>query len=331
MGGDRGPVTVVQGAIDAIQQNPELTVLVVGDEQRIRSALAKHKFDPQRIEVHPAAEEITMHDSPGAALRQKKQSSIHVANQLVKEGAADAVFTAGNTGAAMAVSLMVLGRIPGVIRPALLINLPSLSPHGETSLLDVGANVDSKPKMLAQFAVMGDLYFRDYLNVPNPRVGLLSVGEEDSKGNDLIHESRDLIKSLKDVNFVGNVEGQDLMNGHCDVVVCDGFIGNVLLKFAEGAIRSIGDILKREVMASNWRTKLGVAFLIPSLKDITRRLDYKEYGSAPLLGINGISTIGHGKSNSQAIKNAILQSAKFVTKHINTKIENALIANGVAE
>ncbi len=333
MGGDRGPLTTIIGALEAVNTNPELTVLLVGDQEVIQSILAKHKreFDPRRIETVHAADEITMKDAPAQAARQKKKSSMHVANQLVKDGRADAVFTAGNTGAAMGVSLLTLGRIPGIIRPALMINIPSLTRHGWTSVLDVGANVDCKPKMLAQFAVMGDLYHRILLKVPSPRVGLLSLGEEQSKGNDLIRESHELLRGLKNINFIGNVEGQDVVNGRADVVVCDGFVGNVILKFGEGIMRLFGDIMKKEVLNGNLFTKLTVGLLTPTIRRIYRRMDYKEYGSAPLLGVNGISTIGHGKSNSKAIKSAILHAARYVSAHINDRIAEALRDNGVAE
>lgn len=333
MGGDRGPLTTITGALEAASSNPELVVLLIGDQETIQAILSKHKrkFDSRQIEIIHAADEITMEDAPAQAARQKKQSSMHVANKLVKEGRADAVFTAGNTGAAMGVSLLTLGRIPGIIRPALMINFPSLTRHGWTSVLDVGANVDCKPKMLAQFAVMGDLYHRHLLNVASPRVGLLSLGEEESKGNDLIREAHEILRGLKHINFIGNVEGQDLVNGHADVVVCDGFVGNVILKFGEGIMRLFGDIMKKEVLNGNLLTKLTVGLLTPTIRRIYRRMDYKEYGSAPLLGVNGISTIGHGKSNSKAIKSALLHAARYVSAHINDKIEQALLENGVAE
>lgn len=331
MGGDRGPATVVAGCVEAAHQDPDLTVLLVGEEKVLRRELDAHKYDSARIVIRPAEESVGMDESPSTAMRQKKKSSLHVANQLVKDGEAQAVFTAGNTGAAMAVSLFVLGRVPGIIRPALLINFPSLSPSGWTSILDVGANVDCKPAMLAQFAVMGDLYSRTALGVSKPRVGLLSVGEEESKGNTLTLESLERLKNLKTIHFIGNIEGDDILNGSCDVAVCDGFIGNALLKFGEGAIRLFGDILKKEVMASGWLTKLGVGILIPALRRLNSRLDYKEIGSAPLVGINGLSTIGHGKSDAKAIKNAVLQTGRFAKHALHKKIAEHLKADGVAE
>jgi glycerol-3-phosphate acyltransferase PlsX len=330
MGGDKGPGIVVTGVVDAVNQEPELTVLLVGNREKIEQELSQLKYNPKQIEVYPADEEITMEDHPAVVVRQKKGSSLHVANRLVKSGEAQAVFTAGNTGAAMAVSLLVLGRIPGIVRPALLIDFPSNSPSQHTSIIDVGANADCKPKMLAQFAVMADVYARYVRGVENPRVGLLSLGEEDSKGNELVHETRELMKTLK-LNFVGNVEGQDIVNGKTDIVVCDGFTGNVILKFGTGIARLIVDAIKHEIVSGGWLMKLSAGFLLPVIRKFFRRLDYQETGAAPLLGVAGISTIGHGKSNAKAIKNAILQAMKFVASNVNSRIEKALVQNGVAE
>jgi glycerol-3-phosphate acyltransferase PlsX len=330
MGGDKGPGTVVMGAVDAVNQDSDLTVLLVGNQDILKAELAKLKYNPKQIEVHHAEEEVTMEDHPAVVVRQKRNSSLHVANRLVKSGDAIAVFTAGNTGAAMAVSLLILGRIPGIVRPALLIDFPSNSPSGYTSIIDVGANADCKPKMLAQFAVMGDMYARYIRGVENPRVGLLSLGEEDSKGNELIHETRELMKSLK-LNYIGNVEGQDVVNGKAELVVCDGFTGNVILKFGTGLARLIVDAIKHELVNNGWMTKVAAGFMLPVIRKFFRRLDYQETGAAPLLGVAGISTIGHGKSNSKAIKNAIFQAKKFGISHINQHIEEALKQNGVAE
>jgi len=330
MGGDKGPGTIVAGAIDAVNENPNLKVLLVGPRDILMAELSQHKFDSRQIEVHHAEEEILMDDHPSVVVRQKKNSSMHIANRLVKDGVAEAVFTAGNTGAAMAVSLLTLGRIPGILRPALLVDFPSVNPGGRTSLLDVGANVDCKPRMLAQFAVMGDIYFRHMYGIERPRVGLLSLGEEDTKGNDLIHEARELLKSLK-LNFVGNIEGQDVINGNAEIVVCDGFVGNVLLKFGTGMARMFVDSLKREMLSSGILARLAAGIMFPVIRRFFRRMDYQEVGCAPLLGVNGISAIGHGKSSSKAIKNALLRVAKFSAMNVNEKIEEALRVNKVAE
>ena len=333
MGGDRGPLNNVSGAVDATQEKQDLTVLLVGDRNIIQAALKKNKqkYDDKRLEIHHASEKILMDDPPAMVVRQKKNSSMHLSNRLVKSGEAEAVFTAGNTGAAMGVSLLTLGRIPGIIRPALMINFPSLNRHGWTTILDVGANVDCKPKMLAQFAVMGDLYTRNVLDVEKPRVGLLSLGEEESKGNEQVRESQEIFKKFKTLCFLGNVEGQDIVNGKVDVIVCDGFVGNVILKFGEGTVRLFADILKKEVLAGSWLNKVVIGILAPTIRRMYRQMDYQKYGGAPLLGIKGISTIGHGKSSSKAVKSGLLQSAIFIEKHINDQIEASLKENGVAE
>jgi phosphate acyltransferase len=329
MGGDLGPATVVAGAVDAVLQEPSLHVLLVGDRARLDGELAQHKYPAAQIEVHHAEEEIRMDDHPSVAVRQKRHSSIHVANRLVKSGEAQAVFTAGNTGAAMAVSLLVLGRIPGIVRPALLVDFPSGAPSGKTSLIDVGANVDCKPLMLAQFAIMGEVYYHQVYGIPRPRIGLLSLGEEETKGNDQIHQARDILKHLK-LNFVGNIEGQDIVNGRVEVGVCDGFVGNALLKFGTGVAKLIVDSLKTETLSSGILARLTALISFPILRRFFRRLDYSEYGFAPLLGVNGVSAIGHGKSNRKAIKNALLRVARFSTLQITDKIENALRVNRVA-
>mgnify|MGYP006297639919 CR=1 FL=1 len=330
MGGDRGPSTNVAGAIEALEADPALEVLLVGDEDVLRGEAGKHRFDARRLSVLHAPEVITMHDSPSVAVRQKRKSSLHVSNRLVKEGRASGVFTAGNTGAAMAVSLLTLGRLPGIIRPALLVDFPSITPHGRASLIDVGANVDCKPRMLVQFAVMADCYVREMHGVDAPRIGLLSLGEEDIKGNDLIRETRNLLKDMA-VNYVGNLEGQDLVNGRTDVLVCDGFVGNVLLKFGSGMARMFVDLMKKEVLARGILARLTAGLFLSMLRGFYRRMDYSEVGAAPLLGVNGTSTIGHGKSSAKAIKNALLLTAKFCSLRVNAKIEGALRDNRVAE
>lgn len=330
MGGDKGPATVVSGAVDAVNADPNLVVLLVGNQDILNAELTQHKYAPHQIVVHHAPEEIRMDDHPSAVVRQKKKSSMHIANQLVKSGEADGVFTAGNTGAAMAVSLLVLGRIPGIIRPALLVDFPSMNASGRTSLLDVGANVDCKPKMLSQFAIMGDVYYRYVYGSAAPRIGLLSLGEEDTKGNDLIHEARNCLKNLK-LKFIGNIEGQDIVNGNAEVVVCDGFVGNVLLKFGTGVARMFVDSLKREMLSSGIMARIAASVIFPVIRRFYRRMDYQEVGCAPLLGVNGISAIGHGKSSSRAVKNAILRVAHFSAAKMNDKIEEALRANKVTE
>lgn len=321
MGGDNAPRAVVAGAVQAAREYGAGIVLV-GIEQVVREELEKH---PQAktlpIEVRNATEVVDMLDSAATVFRRKKDSSIRVANELVKSGEADAVFSAGHTGAAMSTSLFVLGRVEGVERPAIATFMPTLS--GTSIVLDVGANVDCKPNHLLQFAVMGEVYARYFLRNPNPKVGLLSIGEEETKGNELTKEAFKLLTETS-LNFIGNVEGRDLMAGRADVIVCDGFIGNVVLKVSEAVAEAIGLFLREDIKKSPI-SKLGYLLMRPAFRSLKRRVDYAEYGGAPLVGINGISIISHGRSSDRAIKNAIRVAAELaksdVNKHIREDIE----------
>ncbi|HET7317781.1 MAG TPA: phosphate acyltransferase PlsX [Nitrospirota bacterium] len=321
MGGDNAPRAVVAGAVQAAREYGAGIVLV-GIEQVVREELEKH---PQAktlpIEVRNATEVVDMLDSAATVFRRKKDSSIRVANELVKSGEADAVFSAGHTGAAMSTSLFVLGRVEGVERPAIATFMPTLS--GTSIVLDVGANVDCKPNHLLQFAVMGEVYARYFLRNPNPKVGLLSIGEEETKGNELTKEAFKLLTETS-LNFIGNVEGRDLMAGRADVIVCDGFIGNVVLKVSEAVAEAIGLFLREDIKKSPV-SKLGYLLMRPAFRSLKRRVDYAEYGGAPLVGINGISIISHGRSSDRAIKNAIRVAAELaksdVNKHIREDIE----------
>ncbi|HEX9112841.1 MAG TPA: phosphate acyltransferase PlsX [Nitrospirota bacterium] len=321
MGGDNAPRAVVAGAVQAAREYGAGIVLV-GIEQVVREELEKH---PQAktlpIEVRNATEVVDMLDSAATVYRRKKDSSIRVANELVKSGEADAVFSAGHTGAAMSTSLFVLGRVEGVERPAIATFMPTLS--GTSIVLDVGANVDCKPNHLLQFAVMGEVYARYFLRNPNPKVGLLSIGEEETKGNELTKEAFKLLTETS-LNFIGNVEGRDLMAGRADVIVCDGFIGNVVLKVSEAVAEAIGLFLREDIKKSPV-SKLGYLLMRPAFRSLKRRVDYAEYGGAPLVGINGISIISHGRSSDRAIKNAIRVAAELaksdVNKHIREDIE----------
>jgi glycerol-3-phosphate acyltransferase PlsX len=265
---------------------------------------------------------VDMHDSPATVFRRKKDSSIRVANDLVKNNEAVAVISAGHTGAAMATSLFVLGPIEGVERPAITTLMPTIK--GTSIVLDVGANVDCKPVHLLQFAVMGAAFAKYVLKNPNPRVGLLSIGEEETKGNELTKEAFKLLTETS-LNFIGNVEGRDVITGKADVIVCDGFIGNVVLKAAEAVAEAVG-IMIRENIGDNLIRKLGYFLMKPAFRALKRRIDYAEYGGAPLLGIDGISIISHGRSSARAIKNAIGVAAQFskgeVNKHIREDIQN---------
>ncbi len=297
-------------------------IILVGIEELIQTELRKHhQVKTLPIEIRNATEVVDMLDSPVTVYRRKKDSSIRVANELVKSGDAVAVISAGHSGAAMATSLFVLGPLEGVERPAITTFMPTMK--GTCIVLDVGANVDCKPNHLLQFAVMGDVYAKHLLKIPNPRVGLLSIGEEETKGNELTKEAFKLLTETS-LNFIGNVEGRDVMSGTADVVVCDGFIGNVVLKLSEAVAETIG-IMIRENIGDNLIRKLGYFMMRPAFRALKRRIDYAEYGGAPLVGINGISLISHGRSSDRAIKNAVrvaMELAKSeINKHIHEDIE----------
>jgi glycerol-3-phosphate acyltransferase PlsX len=321
MGGDNAPHAVVAGAVQAAKEYGA-GIILVGIEELIQAELKKHhQVKTLPIEIRKATEVVDMLDSPATVFRRKKDSSIRVANELVKSGDAVAVISAGHTGAAMATSLFVLGPLEGVERPAIATFMPTMK--GTCIVLDVGANVDCKPNHLLQFAIMGEVYAKYLLKNPNPRVGLLSIGEEETKGNELTKEAFKLLTETS-LNFIGNVEGRDVMSGRADVVVCDGFIGNVVLKLSEAVAETIG-LMIRENIGDNLIRKLGYFMMRPAFRALKRRIDYAEYGGAPLVGINGISLISHGRSSDRAIKNAVrvaMELAKSeVNKHIHEDIE----------
>ncbi len=301
MGGDYAPREVVMGVLEASRQGVE--IILVGDGEKILRELGKERSS--RIEVVHAKETIAMGDQPAVAVRRKRDSSIVKSIQLVKKGTAGAFVSAGSTGAVMAAALIELGRITGIDRPAIAAVIPGKK--GGTILLDAGANVDCKPKNLLQFGIMGHLYARKMLGVKNPRVGLLSLGEEESKGNELTLKAFPLLKEAG-INFVGNVEGRDLFTGSVNVVVCDGFVGNVALKAGEGMAMALTRMI-REELTRNWLYRMGTVPALPVLKGIMRKVDYAEYGGAPLLGVNGVVIICHGSSKALAIKNAIKMAA----------------------
>jgi glycerol-3-phosphate acyltransferase PlsX len=321
MGGDRAPGVEVEGAVLAAREYG-VGVILVGDQNAVKAELRKHAADGLAIEIVHASEVILMTDSASKALRSKRDSSIRVANRLVAEGRAQGVVSAGNTGAAMVTSKVVLGVIPGVDRPALAQVFPTLKEQWAV-LIDVGANVDCSPEMLAQFAVMGSVYSRVICHCENPRVGILSIGEEEHKGNDLTREATPLLKQLP-INFIGNVEGRDLYSGLADVIVCDGFIGNVALKVSEGLVQTITTMLKQSLEATLTR-KIGYVLSREAFEDFRKRVDYSEYGGAPMLGVKGVCIICHGNSNAKAIKNAIRVTAETYRGGVNRKIEASLV------
>ena len=326
MGGDHAPEAIVEGALIAARSRLARLTLV-GDEARLRPLLGPTCGHDFGIEVVHASQVIGMDEAPAQALRAKKDASITVAMRMVKEGKADAVVAAGSTGAAMAAALMVLGRIPGIERPAIAVVLPTTG--GPCVLLDVGANVDAKPTYLAQFALMGGIYHQAVFKAAAPRVGLFNIGEEEGKGNEQAKEAYGLIKALPGLNFIGNVEGRDLPAGKADVVVCDGFVGNGLLKLAEGMALLLMDMMKQEI-ARDWRGKLGALFMKPNLRALKRRLDYAEYGGAPLLGVNGVCIIGHGSSKALGVYHTIRVARECVEGRAIATIADALAASRAA-
>ena len=322
MGGDSAPVPEVHGAVRAARSQ-DVSVILVGREDRIREELAKfsdwHKL-PIRI-VH-ASEVVTMEDNATKALRHKRDSSIRVAARLVRDGTAQGLVSAGNTGAVMVITKTLLGMIPGVERPALASAFPTVKGH-PVVVVDVGANVDSTPQMLAQFGIMGETYSRLVFHTENPRVGVLSIGEEEHKGNELSRAAAQILKTLP-INFIGNVEGRDLYTGRADVIVCDGFIGNVALKVSEGMVDVIKHMLQESLEATLSR-KIGYLIARPAFKDFRKRVDYSEYGGAPLLGVKGVVIICHGRSNDNAIRNAIRVACESASEHVNARIAAALV------
>ncbi|MEW5761786.1 MAG: phosphate acyltransferase PlsX [Bacillota bacterium] len=310
MGGDFAPREIVAGALQA-RRELGLEVILVGNRDKIRACAGEAD-----LEIVDAAQVITMGEQPVVAVKRKPDSSLVRAIRLVKEGTAAAVVSAGNTGAVMAASLLELGRIKGIDRPALI----SLFPHlkGQTVLLDVGANVDCRPHHLVQFAIMGSVYAEMILGIPSPRVGLLNIGEEEGKGNELTQAAYPLLRETA-LNFIGNVEGRDLFNGRADVIVCDGFVGNVVLKSGEGLAMALQQILENEIKR-NLMTRMAALMALASLKELRQRFDYSEYGGVPLLGIDGVVVVSHGSSRARAVRNAIRVAAEAVRGDLVTAI-----------
>jgi glycerol-3-phosphate acyltransferase PlsX len=325
MGGDNAPSIEVEGAVLACREFGS-AVTLVGDQVRLAAELARHATAGLDIDIFHASEVVGMHDSASDAVRKKRNSSVRLAFDLVKDGKACAAVSAGNSGATMAAGMFVLKRISGIERPAIAQIFPTLK--GQTLVLDVGGNVDCKPIHLAQFAIMGEVYARYAMGISSPSVGLLSNGEEDSKGNELTRETNALLRATS-LNYSGYIEGRDIFKGSVDVVVCDGFVGNVVLKLSEGLSDAAGKMVKQEILKS-WVSKLGYLLVRGAFDRFKKTVDYAEYGGAPLLGINGVGMICHGGSNSKAIKNAIRFAYEYarsgVTEHVSEKLsENAAV------
>lgn len=323
MGGDRGPEVLVRGAVEAARRFP-LEVILVGAREQLEPVLERENA-PENVRLHHASEVVAMGAHPVEAVKKQKDSSIVVAAKLVKEGAADALVSAGSTGAAMACSLLTWGRIPGIERPAISTLLPTK--RGICILLDAGAQVDCRPKHLHQFALMGSLYAERVLEIDPPKVGLLSNGEEEGKGSEVVREAYALLKSERSLHFIGNIEGRDILPGKADVVVCDGFVGNVVLKFAEGMGASFIEFLK-EAVRRNALTALGGMLLRTAFKELRKKMDYAEYGGAPLLGVQGVCIISHGSSDEKAIMNAVRVAHESVTAGVVDAIAARILENG---
>lgn len=320
MGGDYAPLQIVRGGLLALKEFPELFIYFVGKREKIEPILEKEAKDfHERFEIVDAPEEFKMNEPPSRVLK-KKNSSLYIAAKLVREGKAHALVSAGNTGAVMAVGKFVIGAIEELERPSIGVAFPN--PKGHTVLLDVGANVDVKPRHLVQFAVIGHTYAEEILGIKNPRIGILSIGEEEGKGNELVKETYPLLKETK-LNFLGNAEGRDIFNGNFDVVVCDGFVGNVVLKASESLGFAILNMIKEEVKKSFW-AKLGAMLMKPALMALKKKADFAEYGGIPLLGAKAPVMITHGRANAKAIRNAIKAAMEFYDHRFNDVLRENL-------
>ncbi len=313
MGGDYAPDEIVAGTIEAVDYLSEDDELIlVGQEAKIKERLRKFKAGKVKISVVDAPDVIQMDESPIESLRKKPRSSIGVVAKLAKRGQAEAVISAGNTGACIAAFQMRMRNLPGVNRPGIAVVFPTF--EGPVTVSDVGANISCKPINLYQYAVMSNIYSKHILGIDEPRVGLMSIGQEDAKGNEIVKKTRDFLKSDPNINFVGNIEGRDIFRGVCDVAICDGFVGNVVLKVTEGLVSGLFKAIKHELMEEKLRLALKFK---PVMERIYKKYDYNEYGGAPLLGVNGTAIISHGSSRSRTIKNAILTAKKYHTEKIN--------------
>ncbi|HNW39683.1 MAG TPA: phosphate acyltransferase PlsX [Candidatus Omnitrophota bacterium] len=319
MGGDHAPDVVVAGSLAALKEY-DVEIILVGDQPKIQALLKKAKYTGDRISIKHTTEAIEMCEPAANSVRRKRDSSIVVGLELVNEGKADAFFSAGNTGAVVCAATLELRLLPGIERAGIAIVTPTLK--GNSLIIDVGANIDPKPSQLLQYAIMADAYCKNILSKPNPAVGLLNIGEEEKKGTDFIREAYELLEKSR-LNFAGNVEGRDLFTGKCDIIVCDGFVGNVALKVSESAAEAMTTFLKRHLLSNIWG-KIGLVFMLPSLKRFKKEIDYAEYGGALLLGVNGVVIIGHGRSSIRAIKNAIRVAKEEIERQVNAKIMEAI-------
>ncbi|MFH1577559.1 MAG: phosphate acyltransferase PlsX [Candidatus Omnitrophota bacterium] len=319
MGGDRAPEVVVSGAVKAALEY-KVNIQLVGEISKLEPILKKHKAALKYISLYPASEVIGMSESPALSVRKKRDSSICVGLNLVKEGKGDAFFSAGNTGAVVCAATLTLRMLPGIERPGIALLIPTLK--GISLIIDVGANIDPKPLHLLQYGLMADAYFYHILNRPHASVGLLNIGEEVSKGTDFVKETHHLLSESR-LNFIGNIEGKDIFSGRCDIIICDGFTGNVAIKASESLAETVYTFFKRHLKAS-LLGMIGAVFLKASLSRLKKQIDYSEYGGALLLGIDGKVVIGHGRSGAMAVKNAIRRAKEEVEQKVNDKIIEAI-------
>lgn len=324
MGGDNAPGAIVQGAIDAIAESKEIKVYLVGKEALVKEELSKYNYNAEQIEVVDATEVIEMAEPPVMAIRKKKDSSIVKALHLVKDGTCDAFVSAGSSGAVLVGGQLVVGRIKGVERPPLAPLIPT--EIGASLLIDCGANVDARPSHLVQFAKMGSVYMESIMGIKNPKVAIVNIGAEEEKGNALVKETFPLLKNTSEINFIGSIEARDIPKGYADVIVCEAFVGNVILKLYEGVG---GTLIKKvkEGMMTTLRSKIGALLVKPALKTCLKSFDLEEYGGAPLLGLKGLVVKTHGSSKAVEIKNTILQCRTFKEQNINEKIKNIIVKN----
>ncbi len=323
MGGDHAPLEIVKGAVEAVNSREDIKVFLVGQEEAVKAELQKYQYDSSRVEVVNATEVIEMAEPPVMAIRKKKDSSIVVAMKMVKSGEADAFVGAGSTGAVLVGGQLLVGRIKGVERPPLAPLLPT--EKGASLLIDCGANVDARPSHLVQFAKMGSIYMKHVMGVENPKVAIVNIGAEEEKGNALVKETFPLLKECRDINFIGSIEARDIPSGYADVIVCEAFVGNVILKLYEGVGATLISMVKKGMMAS-LRSKLGALLVKPALKSTLKRFDTAEYGGAPMLGLNGLVVKTHGSSKALEIRNSILQCVTFTEQKINEKIKAGIQA-----
>ena len=328
MGGDNAPAEIVKGAVEALKASTDLKVILVGQEEAVQQELSKYQYDASRMEVVNATEIIEMAEPPVQAIRTKKDSSIVVAMKLVKNGAADAFVGAGSTGAVLVGGQLIVGRIKGVERPPLAPLLPT--EKGASLLIDCGANVDARPSHLVQFAKMGSIYMENVMGVKNPRVAIVNIGAEEEKGNALVKETFPLLKACQDINFIGSIEARDIPSGYADVIVCEAFAGNIILKLYEGVGATLISMVKKG-MLSTLRSKIGALLVKPALKTTLKKFDTSQYGGAPLLGLKGLVVKTHGSSKAAEIKNSILQCVTFVEQGMNDKIKAGIQAEEMKE